>query len=105
MKVRNWYGNIYYYNDLDEIHRDDDLPAIETKDGGKYWVVNGRYYRVGNPAVELSSGTKYWYFNNLLHRNDGPAIEYVNGEKQYWLFNVQYTEKEYLQQIKLKGFW
>ena len=53
------------------------------------------------------SGT-IWYYNDLNqpHREDGPAIEYADGKKEYWLLDIQYkTNKDYLQRLKLKGFW
>ena len=35
------YGTIYYYNDLNQFHREDG-PAIEYADGTKYWYRNGQ---------------------------------------------------------------
>ena len=73
-------GNTYY-NDLNHLHRED------------------------GPAAEYANRTKSWYLNGYLHRENGPAVEWANGSKEYWLLNIKYTEKDYLQQLKLKGFW
>ncbi len=53
-------GNIYYYNDQGDSHRDDGL------------------------AVEYVDGSKIWFQHGKLHREDGPAIEYVGGDNQWW---------------------
>ena len=34
-------GNTFWYNEKDQLHRDNDLPAIECANGTKYWWVNG----------------------------------------------------------------
>ena len=81
-KETDCYGDIYYYNDLNQYHRED------------------------GPAIELANGTKYWYRNYQLHREDGPACEYADGKKEYWILGIQYkTNKDYLQRLKLKSFW
>ena len=55
-----------------------------------------------------ADGTKHWYLNGNLHREDGPAIEYANGTKYWYLNDILLnctTQKEFLQLLKLKGFW
>jgi len=84
-----WYLN-------DEPHREDG-PAIEYADGTKYWYLNGDRHRIDGPAVEWADGTKCWYFDGKLHREDGPAIEW--GSKSWWLNGIQYSEKEYWNQL------
>ena len=78
------YGNIYYYNDLNQLHRED------------------------GPAVEYADGDKFWFLNGQRHREDGPAIEYAYGEK-YWYFRgkkiICETNEEFLKLMKLKAFW
>ena len=81
-KETDSYGNTYYYNDLNQYHRED------------------------GHAIEYVDGTKCWYRNDQRHREDGPAIEYADGRKEYWLLGIQYkTKKDYLKRLKLKGFW
>lgn len=73
-----------YYNDKDELHRED------------------------GPAIEEADGDKFWYQNRLLHRLDGPAIEYVDGSKM-WYYHSNYihcnSQEHFLKLIKLKAFW
>ena len=98
-------GTIWYYNDLNQIHREDG-PAIEYANGTKFWCRNDQYHREDGPAIEWADGEKHWYRNDQLHREDGPAIEYSNGKKEYWLLDIQYaTKKDYLKRLKLKAFW
>ena len=64
--------NMYWLNDLGQLHRDGDKPAIIWADGGRRWYKNGELHRDGDkPAVISASGTKLWY---------------KNGELQYTLF-------------------
>ncbi len=79
------YGNKRWYRD-NELHRDDDLPAVELINGNKIWFQKGQRHRENDkPAVELSNGTKVWFQYDQAHRdNDKPAIEYANGDK-LWL--------------------
>ena len=106
-KETNSYGDIRYYNDLNQLHREDG-PAIEYASGSKYWYLNGQYHREDGPAVEHADGTKAWYHNGQLHREDGPAIEFADGTK-YWYFRdkliICKTNEEFLQLMKLKAFW
>ena len=58
------YGNIYYYNDKNQLHREDG-PAIEYSNGTKYWFLNGKEHRTDGPAVEDSDGSKEWFINGV----------------------------------------
>ena len=60
-KETDEYGTIRYYNDQDQLHRED------------------------GPAIESAGGYKAWYVNGKRHREDGPAIEYASGHKEYWI--------------------
>ena len=66
--------------------------------GTKYWYLNGKLHREDGPALE-EDGIKYWYLNGKLHREDGPAIENPYGPKSWWLNGIQYSEKEYWNQL------
>ena len=101
-------------------HRDNDLPAIEYRNGAKWWYKNGLCHRENDlPSIEFPSGGKYWYKNGLLHRdedlpavirfngrekywfknglkhrhNDLPAVEFVSGEKEWWTNGVKIREE------------
>jgi hypothetical protein len=53
-------GNERWYNKDHQLHRNNDLPAVISLDGSKYWYKNGKYYRDNNlPAVTFFDGTKY----------------------------------------------
>ena len=69
------YGNKFWYNSKGELHRENDLPAIEYADGRKSWYLNDKLHRENDlPARELVNGDKFWYLNDKRHReNDLPA--------------------------------
>jgi hypothetical protein len=53
-----------WYNENKELHRDNDLPAVEFVFGDKCWYVNGKRHRDNNlPAIERANGDKHWYVN------------------------------------------
>jgi hypothetical protein len=70
-KEVNEYGDIFYYNENGELHRED------------------------GPAVEYSSGSKHWCLNGKIHNEDGPAIISFDGSKEYWLNNKEYSEQKF----------
>jgi len=88
------YGNICYYNEQGQLHREDG-PAVEYANGDKSWYINGLRHKEDGPAVEYADGTKAWYINGKLHREDGPAIEWVDGDKEWWINGKRYTEQEF----------
>ena len=76
--------------------------------GTKWWFLNGNLHREDGPAIECANGTKYWYLNGKCHREDGPACEYASGDKRWYLNGIWLkctTQQEFLQLLKLKGFW
>lgn len=70
------YGTIEWYNEKDELHRED------------------------GPAVERDNGVKSWYKNDKRHREDGPAIEYSNGNKVWYINGEKLTEEEFNNRTK-----
>jgi len=44
-------------------------------------------------VIETSNGTKIWLQNGKIHNEDGPAIELPDGTKTYWLNDVGYTKE------------
>jgi hypothetical protein len=88
-------------------HRDNDLPAVEYVNGDKAWYVNGRMHRLGGlPAIDCINGNKYWYVNDKLHRLGGlPAIEYSHGVKLWYTYHKNYTYEQVINSYKiLKNF-
>ena len=103
---KEYLDRVEYYNYKGELHREDDLPAIESSTGYKSWYINGQLHRTGGPAIEDSDGYKAWYINGLRHREDGPAVYFQTGE-QWWFLNDQryFNQEKYKEEvirIKLK---
>lgn len=92
-------GSRKWYKD-NELHRDDG-PAIELSSGTKAWYKDGERHRDDGPAVIHSSGVKKWYKNGWLHRDDGPAYENGKGYKEWWWYGkpISQEEHENLQRI------
>jgi hypothetical protein len=82
-----------YRNEKGELHRENDLPAVEYGNGNRLWYVNGKCHRDGGlPAIEWANGNKYWFVNGKLHRDGGlPAVEESNGNKEWWVNSVNIT--------------
>jgi hypothetical protein len=74
------------------------------KYGTKKWKLpNGLLHREDGPACEWNdSDYKAFYINGELHREDGPAVEYHPGDKVWYLNDIQYTEKEYKNEIRCR---
>lgn len=89
-------NNVWYQNG--KVHRENDLPAMETE-YGKGWALNWKLHRDNDlPAVEFKNGLKAWFKDGVLHRNDGPALLWEeHGVKEYW-FNGR--KKSQTQDIK-----
>ncbi len=91
----------YYYNKKGQFHRIDG-PAIEYKNGSKYWYINGKLHNKNGPAVVYSYGDKFWFIDNKKHREDGPAIEYKNGNKSWYIDDTLYSKETFLYLTKYK---
>lgn len=63
----------------EQLHRDNDEPAVIYFNGTKEWYQNGKRHRVGGPAVTYKNGAEIWYQNGRQHREDGPAQTFPNG--------------------------
>jgi antitoxin component YwqK of YwqJK toxin-antitoxin module len=83
-------GDKHYYKN-GQLHRDNDLPAIEDTSGTKIYYKNGKIHRDGDkPAVEYAVGTKEWYKNGQLHRDGGlPAIVKADGTQEFYMFGQE----------------
>jgi len=90
----NKNGDKIYTNSKGQYHRLDG-PAIERKNGNKFWYKKDKRHRLDGPALEWVDGSKYWYKEGLRHRIDGPAIEYLDGDKEWCLLNKNLEEKEF----------
>jgi hypothetical protein len=67
--------------------------------GIEYRNEQGKLHREDGPAVEYKDGTKYWLINGKFHRLDGPAVEYPNSDREWWINGKEYLEENYYQEI------
>jgi hypothetical protein len=97
------YGNKRWYNENKQLHRDNDLPAIEAASGTKYWFVNGKKHRDNDlPVIEWVNGDKHWYVNDERHRLGGlPAIEFADGSKEWWIYGKYYSYEQVISYYKI----
>ena len=66
---------------------------LENGYGCKEWYQYGKLHRENDlPAVETSIGSMEWYLHGKLHRSNGPAVEQVDGYKAWYLNGVQVPE-------------
>lgn len=49
------------------------------------YLENGALHRTDGPALENRNGMKFWYCEGQLHREEGPAIVAPDGQVQWWL--------------------
>lgn len=90
-------GDEEWYDDQENLHRGDDLPAQTDSHGGRAWFQHGQLHRDHDkPAIEAASGDKAWYLNNVLSRATGPAIVYADKTKEpeYWLDGQPMTDTQ-----------
>jgi hypothetical protein len=94
-------GNIEYKRN-GKLHRTDGPALIinEHKHQCRVWYKNGKLHRDNGPAFDSDLGTKIWYKNGLKHRTDGPAIECKLLGLMWFIDGVEYTYKEWLNQIE-----
>ncbi|KKM97673.1 hypothetical protein LCGC14_1165670 [marine sediment metagenome] len=52
------------------------------------------YHRLDGPAIEYKDGTKYWYVDDKLHRLDGPALEFADGYESWYINGNQLPIRE-----------
>jgi len=55
----------------------------------------GEIHKLDGPAIEWKNGDKYWYKEGKMHRLDGPAREYANGSKYWYILDSDLEEKEF----------
>lgn len=74
----------YHKNELGEIHREDDLPAVESKHS-QIWYKHNLIHRDGDKPALIDKGLQAWFQHGLLHREqDFPAQIIRDGEIQIW---------------------
>lgn len=83
--IKKWYKN-------DELHRDNDLPAIEHAYFKEWWREGLRHRDNDLPAVEFNNKEhKEWWSKGRLHREKGPAkictYKIINYRKKVWYYD------------------
>jgi len=87
-------GTKKYRNSKGELHRLDG-PAIEWKNGDKFWCKEGKFHREDGPAWDYINGSKFWYKEGVLHRLNGPAVEYSSESKSWHILVLEFEEKDF----------
>jgi hypothetical protein len=77
-------------------------PKIDAYGNEEWFNEEGVLHRTDGPAIEYRDGLKYWYINGKMHREDGPAMITSNGYKIWCLNGVNHTEEEFLIQTRKK---
>ena len=82
-------GNKFTYKDKEmKVLHCETGPAMDYKNGSKYWLENGALHRNYGPASVCENGNTFWYKHGVLHREDGPAYVGATGIK-HWYINGQ----------------
>ena len=94
-------------NNQGQLHRTDG-PAVEYKNGTKYWCQENKNHRIdGLPAVEFSCGSKEWWVNGERHRTDGPAVIHLDSAGpsllMFYINGVKLEESEFNNWIENNG--
>jgi len=91
LPAENWKNGVQKWYKNGKQHRDNDMPAVISKDGNQYWFKNDKQHRDNDlPAVIYSNGRKEWHQNGKLHRdNDLPALIFDDGAL-YWFKDGRY---------------
>jgi len=94
------YGNKKWYNEEGKLHRDNELPAVDSPGVYKRWYKNDKLHREVRPASKSNDGTKVWFQNDKRHNLNGPAITWSSEIKAWFIEDKQYKEEEFKKVIK-----
>jgi hypothetical protein len=83
--IKKWYKN-------DDLHRENDLPAVEHSYFKEWWKDGVRHRENDLPAVEHNNKEhKEWWIKGRLHREKGPAkictYKIINYHKKVWYYD------------------
>lgn len=92
---RDKSGTKRYRNDEVLLHRLDG-PAIEYKDGTKFWIINGKHHRNIDPAIEWTKENKQWFFKYDLHRIGNSPCSLV---EWWYIHGKEYSKKQYFNKV------
>lgn len=63
-----WYRIIYKLNN--QIHNDNDEPAVICSSGIKKWYKYGELHRENGPAIIFADGSEVWYKHGEITHKD-----------------------------------
>jgi hypothetical protein len=88
-------NTICFYDENEQFHSYNDLPAIIYGTEKKRWYKNGKIHRENDKPAEIrADGTEVWHKNDLVHRdNDKPAIVFSTGQK-VWFRKGRFIKQE-----------
>lgn len=87
--IKHKDGRSEWYNKNNQLHRENDEPAIIYPHGTLEWYLNGKSHRENKPSIIYPDGTEEWHLNGQPHRLDAPAFSKPNGHS-IWLLNGKY---------------
>ena len=68
---KHYDGKEYWYDNLRDYHREDDLPAVILSEMEKEWFIHGVRHRDNDkPARIMSGGLAEWYTNGKLVKRE-----------------------------------
>jgi hypothetical protein len=72
-----------------------------TSDNGCVYRYNfdGHFHCSNGPAIEYKNGSRFWYVRGYCHRENGPAKEFSTGRKEYWLFGERIPKKKFTKKL------
>ena len=97
-------GTIYWYNDKEQLHREDGPAEINPLYQLECWYYEGKYHRVDGPAVKHKDGHCEWWHHGVRHRADGPAIIWDDGETHWYYKGAKLSLIGIPAEVTIKGF-
>lgn len=78
-----------------QLHRENDLPAIEWACGKREWWVHGRRHRDNDrPAVDNSCSTEWWVDGKLHREYDLPAVVRFNNTQEWYKHGRRHRDND-----------
>jgi hypothetical protein len=86
--IERWFCN-------DQLHRDDDLPAVIGINQFRVWYQNGLRHRDNDlPALILDGRQEWWKHGNLHRDHDLPAIKYPSGSCLWYQNGLKHRDND-----------
>jgi hypothetical protein len=89
------FNNQYIYKLNNNIHREDDEPAVLTAEGHKLYYKDNVICREGDKPAVIRGTLLEYYSKGNIHRIGLPArIDEKNNISEYWVKGKHITQKE-----------